>query len=286
MITLPKFAFILFLSIFFGLTGSLQAQTPTVNNISKSTTHTFNYTGAVQTFVVPEGVRSIDVDAYGGKGGWGNYKAGGNGGRVEATLNVRPGQTLNIYVGGQGQGYDGARLRINKGGWNGGGSAHYNHIGAGGGATDIRIGGTALANRVIVAGAGGGSGGSDCPGGALYKGAKGGGLVGGAGGACKDAAASQIGQGGTQAAGGARGCRYDSSYCGTNGELGVGGQGVNNDGGNFGGSGGGGFYGGGGGGGNNDGGGGSSYTDPILCTNVVHTQGVREGDGLLIITVN
>ena len=42
------------------------------------------------------------------------------------------------------------------GGWNGGGLGGSGYGASGGGATDIRIGGTSLANRVIVAGGGGG----------------------------------------------------------------------------------------------------------------------------------
>jgi hypothetical protein len=131
-------------------------------NISFSQTQTvnFNYTGSVQNWIVPPCVTSINVVVAGAKGG-GN--TGGNGSRITATLNVTPGQTLNIYVGGMGT------CGNNSGGWNGGGTgfasnpanANYNSCG-GGGSTDIRIGGTALGNRVIVAGGGGGkSGGSN-----------------------------------------------------------------------------------------------------------------------------
>ena len=126
-------------------------------SLSQTQTVTFNYTGAVQTWVVPPCVTSINVVAAGAKGGG---AVGGNGARITATIAVTPGQTLNIYVGGMGT------CGNNSGGWNGGGTGYasnpanvtYNSCG-GGGATDIRIGGTALANRVIVAGGGGGKGG-------------------------------------------------------------------------------------------------------------------------------
>ena len=42
---------------------------------------------------------------------------------------------------------------------------------------------------------------------------------------------------------------------------------------------------GGGGGADGGGGGGSSYTDPTLCSSVVHTQGARTGKGQLTITI-
>ena len=91
---------------------------------------------------------------------------GGDGGSVVGVLNVTPGNTLNIYVGGVGangtpNGGGGA------GGWNGGGFGLQGYFapppwlwfaGGGGGASDIRVGGTALANRVVVGGGGGGAG--------------------------------------------------------------------------------------------------------------------------------
>ena len=42
----------------------------------------------------------------------------------------------------------------------------------------------------------------------------------------------------------------------------------------------------GGGGGDGAGGGGSSYTDPALCSNVIHTRGVQISHGKLTITLN
>jgi hypothetical protein len=59
---------------------------------------TFPYTGAAQSFVVPSGITSITIDAAGGAGG--DEFAVGNtlpkGARVEATLVVTPGETLQI----------------------------------------------------------------------------------------------------------------------------------------------------------------------------------------------
>ncbi len=202
---------------------------------------TFNYTGAMQTWTVPPCVTSINVIVAGAKGG-GN--TGGNGARISATLNVTPGQVLNIYAGGQGG------CGNSSGGWNGGGTgwasspanSAYNSCG-GGGASDIRIGGTALANRVIVAGGGGGkSGGS-------------GNVAGGAANCNNGAAGTSTfgagGGGGTQTSGGTAGAPWAGTPPGgSSGTLGIGGQG------GFwqtasGGGGGGGYYGGGGGG--NDG---------------------------------
>ena len=94
----------------------------------------------------------------------------GKGGRVTSTMNVNPGDTLYLYVGGIGSSSNGG-----SGGWNGGGNGG-NYCG-GGGASDIRINGTELVNRVIVAG-GGGSNGSSQTG--TNTGGHGGGLTGGA----------------------------------------------------------------------------------------------------------
>ena len=244
---------------------------------------TFNYTGAVQTFTVPAGVTNIAINAYGGRGGWGNYKRPGYGGQVQATLNVVPGETLNIYVGGQAQGYNEPNnYNAKVGGWNGGGNAQGHSIGGGGGATDIRINGTSLAERVLVAGGGGGSGGSSCGGYGNTTGGGGGGLTGANGGHCNSSSSSRAGRGGSQTAGGARGCH--NGFCGGTGTVAQGGVGCPSWGGSYGGGGGGGYYGGGGGGPNADGGGGSSYTDPALFSNVIHTQDAKNGPGQLIIT--
>ncbi|MDB4401271.1 DUF5011 domain-containing protein, partial [Akkermansiaceae bacterium] len=230
----------------------------------------YHYTGGVQTFTVPAGITSISVDAYGASGTTGAGQAG-KGGRVQTNLTVTPGDTLNIYVGGS-RVYQGSV--VSQGGWNGGGNgpgSNYGGVGfPGGGATDIRIGGTALSNRVIVAGGGGG------PANGSGAGGDGGGLVGQSG-------TNSGGGGGSQTTGGARASGH-SSYLGGSGVLGQGGAGNANSGG-----GGGGYYGGGGGSftssNGRSGGGGSSYTDPTLSSSVVHTQGAQTGSGQLTITV-
>jgi len=251
---------------------------------SQIITQTFNVTFGVQTFVVPAGVTSIQVDARGARGA--RYRNDtryaaepGHGGRVQATMNVTPGQVLYIYVGQAGQAADG--YSHNSGGYNGGGNVALDFYqgGAGGGATDIRLNGQTLLNRVLVAGGGGGDGigYGQCSGG----GGDGGGLVGANGnlGQCSPGYVNAFGQGGTQTGGGG------GIYGGAAGTLGQGGdEGSPN---NFAGSGGGGGYFGGGGTGNNSGGGGgSSYTDATMFQNVIHTQGYQNGDGQLTISYN
>ena len=248
------------------------------------TVTTFNYTGAMQTYLVPAGITTVDIDMYGASGGLsidgsspGTLHIPGNGGRIQTTLSVVPGTTLNIYVGGIGA--DAVPGAGGAGGFNGGGAGGtqgtYNG-GGGGGASDIRIGGTALTDRAVVAGGGGGValnyfGGGD-------NGGQGGGLV-ATDGASGGGANGFYGLGGNQSAGGAGGV-YSGYNSGSPGALGVGGAGGV---GTSGGGGGAGYYGGGGGSWAGAGGG-SSYADPGLTTNTTHTQGVQTGNGQVVIT--
>jgi len=235
-------------------------------------TRTFSYTGAVQTYTIPQGTTKLIVDCVGAAAyddTWGQYDpqyiVTTCGGRVQCTLLVSANQILYLYVGGRGT--------ASGPGWNGGGTSTGTDVilgtpgASGGGATDIRIGGTSLNDRKIVAGAAG-------------IGGAGGGLIGGSG------SNELAGKGGTQTNGGAAGVSIDVS--GTAGTFGIGGNGVHASPG-----GGGGWYGGGGGGyagynGNGSAGGGSSYTDPTLCTDVVHTQGysAATGNGWITITTS
>ncbi|MCO5950471.1 cadherin-like beta sandwich domain-containing protein, partial [Mucilaginibacter flavidus] len=259
---------------------------------AKIDTATFNYTGSVQTFTVPAGVTSLQIDARGGRGGKGSDQGGGvraGGGKVQATMAVTPGQVLSIYVGGAGNDFHyGATNNLpTPGGFNGGGSAPYGYqsgAGGGGGATDIRINGLSLSNRVLVAGGGGGGAQPQIFGTSTYNwaGGAGGGLTGSAA-PLNAAYTNTAAGGGSQSAGGAGGNNgYETAQPGS---LGQGGNGLSS-GGNGGGGGGGGFYGGGGGSDVGGGGGGSSYTDPALFQNVVHTQGYQGGNGQLLITYN
>lgn len=211
-----------------------------INVSAQQNNATFNFTGAVQEWIVPPCVFEVCAQVRGAKGGGIN---GGNGATINACLDVVPGQTLYIYVGGMGN------QAAGSGGWNGGGTGQNSNTlptrasFGGGGATDIRIGGTALANRVVVAGGGGGrSGGSGpvCGGHAnCNNGAPGCNTFGAGGG------------GGTQTTGGTAGNPWSGTPPG--GQAGASGQGGQGGlwGDASGGGGGGGFFGGGGGG--NDG---------------------------------
>ena len=122
---------------------------------------TFNYTGSSQTFIVPCGVDSIFIEAWGGQGQAGITGpagnlggAGGNGGHATGWKQVSQGDSITIYVGGVGSN--------GVGGFNGGGNGGDNLFGAGGGASDVRFGGVTEAYRILVAGGGGGGGNAGC----------------------------------------------------------------------------------------------------------------------------
>lgn len=119
----------------------------------------FGFTGGEQTVTVPAGVFSLTAYLSGAQGGSGRSGAGtiggspnspggsgGLGGRVRGTVAVTPGATLSVWVGGQGS------QAVNPGGIGQGAD------GIGGGATDLRIGGNGIGNRVAIAGGGGGGG--------------------------------------------------------------------------------------------------------------------------------
>jgi hypothetical protein len=302
------------------LSGCSAYQSPTatppmtVEGVSKQTgSQTFKYTGTEQDFRIPSGVTQVTVLARGGGtpsgdyGSSGPFFTGSNGGLVQATIPVKPGERLAVFVGGKGQ--LGLRGFGGVGGFNGGGTGgagiyygYFNDGGCGGaGASDVRVGGDRLKNRVIVAGGGGGPG----IGGGFYgggAGGQGGGKVGGPGGSGYPGNPSGFGGlGGTQSAGGKPGPGGDRSgfppgVPGNPGKLGRGGLGGGNAnlGAGGGGGGGGGYYGGGGGGsgtpstsgvgGGGGGGGGSSYIEPS-ATHVKNVQaGGTAGNGKIVIS--
>jgi hypothetical protein len=216
-----------------------------VNYISRSS---FSCSGGYKTITVPANANYMYVDMTGASSGFGGTGGGtpGYGARVQSTLPVTPGTTLNIFVGCVGTSCPSPSMTATgflPGGYNGGGSG-YGVNGdpggsGGGGASDIRIGGTSLSDRVVVAGGGGGY---FCASGCgTQKGGDGGqyGLTGTVGSLCVGSGHS-TGQGGGWTAGGAAG--YDAGWnpASTSGSFGTGGNGgLQNSGG-----GGGGYYGG------------------------------------------
>lgn len=92
-------------------------------------TQTFSYTGAIQQFIVPNRVTTIQVNAIGAKGGTGaRGQVGGAGANITSTINVTPGQVLYIVVGG----FPGQSATA-KYGFAGNGGSSTNFGGAGGG---------------------------------------------------------------------------------------------------------------------------------------------------------
>lgn len=222
---------------------------------------TFAYTGAAQTFTAENaGTYTIEVwGAQGGPGNAGGLAEGAMGGYAKGDIELIKGDTLNIFVG-QGNVFSTGEV---LGAFNGGGAAHGNGVdnyrGAGGGASDVRLGGAELSDRIIVAGGGGGSSG------AVYLGGAGGGETGETGNGALE------GAGGTQFAGG-------NGYYSYNGSLGLGGSCTDSY---YVAGGGGGYYGGGAG---LSAGGGSGYIGGV--TNASMQSGIRGGNGEVKITLS
>lgn len=211
----------------------------------------------LQAYQVSKYCNKIHVDCVGSAGY--NANTPGKGGRVQCDMDVTGGQILYITVGARPSSrntasYNAADIRTNNAG-----------------VTNT----TSLQSRLIVAGGGGSYGNQSGSGG------NGGGLTGQNG----QGADGKSGYGGTQSAGGSGGAAGTAGNRGQNGSLGLGGNGASGSG-----SGGAGYYGGGGGGNSQyfetnggNGGGGSSYTSSA-CSNIVHTQGYRNGAGYITIT--
>ncbi|MCO5176697.1 MAG: glycine-rich protein [Thermomicrobiales bacterium] len=261
-----------------------RAAEPSCEDVGNDIECTYSYTGAAQTWIVPDWVTTAQFDVYGASGGnIGTFIYGGKGGHTKAALLVTPGDTITIMVGGKGQNagetnLTTCQLAFTTGGFNGGGNSGTPTGsppcpgGGGGGASDIRIGGTDLASRVIVAGGGGG---------AANLAAFWGNATGGAGG-------GDVGErGGYVYNGNAYGGRGGNQDCSQgSGQAGVGSAGASTISGS-GGGGGGGWCGGAGGhiGSNGDwyGGGGGSGHSP---GGVPMETGVNSGDGKVVVRFN
>lgn len=285
------------------------AQAPQNEKQSK----TFKFTGKPKLFVVPDIVTAVTITASGASGpsgGTTNYGSGkyhgGDGGVVKGVLPVSPGEKLYVVVGGEGgtpSGFYGGAGGFNGGGEGGGSGPSEGYGGTGGGgASDVRVGSSALTSRVLVAGGGGGGGLNGGYGGG--DGGNGGGKVGDSGGVSNcgvDNADGCGGKGGSQhhgGKGGAGGHRSGFTH-GSNGEPGTYGFAGAGGGGAYsddlgGGGGGGGWFGGGGGGagsestsgtgGGGGGGGGSSHVERNIALLENEQGAAPAGNGEVIIT--
>jgi hypothetical protein len=233
------------------IAASVTGGVPTAGAAASSVT--FNTPGTF-TWTVPAGVHQVVLDVSGAQGGRANLgRAGGLGGRTQATLSVTPGEALEVRVGGAGGDSPPGYFHSGDAGANGGGRGGDSIVtaaatsfggGGGGGASDVRRAPYHLFDRLVV-GAGGGGGSLSCTGGG------GGGDVGGVSDCSK-----WSGGPGFPNLGGFGGSADNELCCrpGNSGDLGQGGDGQVA---NFlpltgegvgGGGGGGGWYGGGGGG--------------------------------------
>ncbi|MDX3387618.1 GEVED domain-containing protein [Streptomyces niveiscabiei] len=247
----------------------------------------FSYTGADQTFSVPPGVSSLNVQLWGAGGGGDNAAyytgqvGGAGGGYTTGTLAVTPGQSLTVMAGQGGQ--VNAYALMYGGGGAGGWTQTAGAIGASGGGMSALWNGASFSTPLLIAGGGGGaSPGADT--GNPRPGA-GGGTNGGG-----DGQPALSGQGGTQSAGGTAatngtGASQCAATVNTAGRQWYGGNGfsaVTGRDGEGGGGGGGGYFGGGGGSCqlmgprtayNGPGGGGSGYIGGAGVTGASTTNG-------------
>ncbi|WP_169736014.1 glycine-rich protein [Crocinitomix catalasitica] len=275
-----------------------------VRPVSSQILMDFSCTNLIQTYVVPEGVETIQLELWGAQGQAATIEdyepsVGGLGGYSSGVLNVLPGDILYIYVGSTGV--------PGSPSFNGGGVGGYGfptdgsegYAGSGGGASDVRIGGMELEHRVIVAGGGGGGGrdyvnGSCLPCGTGGDGGAGGDLVGSNGDdpwysrdVYINPGSGGIGGGPDYGGNGGDGIE---GVDGNPGILGVGGDGIDGYNSVASGGGGGGYYGGGSGAGashgsgvaGGGGAGGSSYIGGVL--DGITIGGVNEGHGKVRIT--
>ena len=245
---------------------------------------TFTVPG-IHLWTVPAGVTKITFTVYGASGGGasdgGNPPSiigvGGAGGAVRGTFKVKPGEVFEIVVGALGCNNT-ATTCSNAliGGAGSPGQGLFAPLGGawGGGASDVRVGGTSNAcaaamscgssDRIIVAGGGGGAGyavGSD----------------GGAGGG--SSGKPGVPSGGSPGGQEGPSCNYTNTEIAW-GCFGIGGTQENNDGS---GGGGGGWYGGNEGSGNSGGSGGSGFISPLALSGSFLVT-THSGNGKVVIT--
>lgn len=272
---------------------------------------TFDFTGTIENFALPECATSLHVEALGAQGGGGRNATGGGGrgARIVGDFVVEGGELLAVLVGGQGlDAVPGPSLLLEQGGGTGGGGSFLIDptgaplliAGGGGGATHTGIinpqNGTVTSEVLIPGGPGqitesGQAGGGSQPGSGGTSG--GGGGIGpntgfhsgtGAGGFTGGGIGSSTGNQSNFGTPNAPGASFQAGGAGgIGGSLGRGGG--------FGGGGSAGFTGGGGGGysggggGDNDGphggGGGGSFNSG---TNPDNQEGVQSGNGQIVIS--
>ena len=253
-------------------TANAVLSNPTPVCVSGTCTINFDTTGDYYIWSAPT-TGTYTFQVWGAQGGTALNadgtvgQTGPLGGYATGNYSLTSGQSVYVYVGGQGSGSISVSAAI-SGGFNGGGIGYNGdasgRAASGGGGSDIRIGGNALANRVIVAGAGGG--GRRFTGYGTQSGSYGGGTSGAGGitGGFNDSHSAN-GRGGTQSAGGAGGSNGGTASPGTSGN---GGNGISNNFSYGSSGGGGGYFGGGGAGIGMSPGGGSGYVGGVTSSTI------------------
>lgn len=128
----------------------------------------FGYTGAIQTYTIPETGYYI-LECFGAEGGEDTHyfwhpnetvssvpTKGGRGGYTKSKCYFDKGTKLYIFVGEKGVNGSETIFCGNES-YNGGAASNGNCTGSGGGATDVRINGTSIDSRIQVSGGGGGA---------------------------------------------------------------------------------------------------------------------------------
>lgn len=258
-------------------------------------TCTFVATGTRETWTVPAGVGGVRVRAFGAQGASmvfdGEGGVGGRGAMVDVAREMVSGTTLTFDVGRAGTP---PRTRDGGGGYGGGG---YAVAGAGGGGGRTMVSDDAGV-FIVAAGGGGASAQEDGGAGGMSSGGDGNKVV---------RSSAEVGEGGLGGSpyGPGRGGRRSTCPPGWEGQtmdgeaggVGLGPAGGTGGWGGFGstgGGGGGGWFGGGGGsagawcGGGNDGAGGGGGSSMVRsradASQAVVTEGLREGDGIVVVT--
>jgi RHS repeat-associated protein len=146
----------------------------TVSTQGSTASATLGYTGASQQWVVPAGVSSVTVEAWGAQGGNGGMAAssgqqgagygaiGAKGGYIKGTIAVTPGETLGVVVGGVGKTATTTNNESAGGypdGGHGGLGQNVEHGGGGGGSSSV----SRSTTKLIIGGGGGGAGGAYIP---------------------------------------------------------------------------------------------------------------------------
>lgn len=253
----------------------------------------FFNTGAMQTFVVPDDVTAIGIKVWGAAGGpqltsVNRYSQGGAGGYAAGTLDVTPGQVLQVMVGSVGViSPPNTSVPTFGGGGAGGSSPTGSRSVSGGGRSGVAF---ATGTQFIIAGGGGGagSGAETSP----NLGGNGGGPTGNTVNILSGGTNLTPATGGTQTNGGLGGINgVNPAANGSNGVSLQGGRGGNEAAGfGAGGGGGGGYFGGGGGNGSTGvdqptetaGAGGSGYVNTSILRNTIN-QATPQGTALGVV---